>query len=186
MSWSECVVDEDYGIFSDFPYDIRKKSNGRYLIESFETNGYPRVMLNNKSTNKHNILMKQFKPHVQSNEKLEIDHINRDKTNYHLSNLRWVTRSENLLNRTGSRNGIVYEYVDDIPDEALVVKDDGKHEFGDLYFFEDVFYKFNGINYRKLHINETKGGLLVVSVKDLNGKNTKIFYSKFKRIYDLI
>jgi hypothetical protein len=91
-----------------------------------------------------------------------------------------------MQNLTRPRNGIVYEYLDNIPDEALVVKDYGKHEFEDLYFYENVFYKFNSINYRKLHINETKGGFLVVSVKDINGKNTKICYSKFKRIYDLI
>jgi hypothetical protein len=185
MSWSECVVDKDYEIFSDFPYDIRRKVTGRYLIEG-PVRGYPNVMLNQKQTYKHVIVMNQFKPHEETEEKLEVDHINRDRTDYHLSNLRWVSHSENLLNMIGSRNGIVYEYVDDIPDDALVVKDYGKHEFEDFYFYEDVFYKFDGINYRKLHINDRKDGLLSVFVKDIKGKNTQICYSKFKRIYDLI
>ena len=30
----------------------------------------------------------------------EIDHINRDKTNNHVSNLRWVTRKDNMTNIT--------------------------------------------------------------------------------------
>jgi hypothetical protein len=64
-----------------------------------------------------------------------------------------------MSNKTGFGN-IKCEYADDIPDEALVVKDFGKHEFEDLYFYEDVFYKFNGIHYRKLHVNEAKSGSL--------------------------
>ena len=32
-------------------------------------------------------------------EKDEVDHIDRDKSNNNLNNLRWVTRSENLKNR---------------------------------------------------------------------------------------
>jgi hypothetical protein len=91
-----------------------------------------------------------------------------------------------MSNKAGCRNGIVYEYLDDIPDEALDVKDYGKHEFKDLYFYENVCYKFNGINFRKLHICETKNGLLSIYVKDIKGKNAQICYSKFKRIYDLI
>jgi hypothetical protein len=130
--------------------------------------------------------MTQFKPHEDTQEKLEVDPINRDRTDYHLSNLRWVSHSENNQNITGCRNGIVYEYLDDIRDEALVVKDYGKHEFEVFYFYENSFYKFNGINYRKLQINEAKNGYLFVSAKDINGKNIKICYSKFKRIYDLI
>jgi hypothetical protein len=91
-----------------------------------------------------------------------------------------------MLNKTGYGNVIIYEYVDDIPEEALVVKDYGKHEFEDLYFHQDVFYKFNGINYRKLHVCERKCGSLIVSVKDTRGKKTQISYSRFKRIYDLV
>jgi hypothetical protein len=186
MSWSECVVDSEYEIFSEFPYDIRRKSNGRYVIEGLSSNGYPRVKLNCKPMNKHSVVMKQFKPHEETEEKLEIDHRNRDKTDYHLWNLRWVSHSENMRNSSGSRNGIVYEYLDDISDEAIIVKDYGDHEFEDLYYHEDVFYKFNGINYRKLHVSESKGGLLQVQAIDINHKNVRIFYSKFKRIYDLI
>jgi hypothetical protein len=91
-----------------------------------------------------------------------------------------------MRNITGPRNGIVYEYLDDIPDEALVVKDYGKYEFEDLDFYENTFYKFNGINYQKLHINEFKNGHLYVYTRDINGKNPKICYFQFKSIYDLI
>jgi hypothetical protein len=76
--------------------------------------------------------------------------------------------------------------VANIPDEALVVIDYGEHEFEDLYFDENTFYKFNGMNYRKLHINEKKGGYLWVYTMDVDHKNRSIYYSKFKRIYDLI
>jgi hypothetical protein len=187
MSWCDCVIDSDYEVFSDFPYDIRRKSNKRYVSESLATHSYPRVVLNNKSINKHVLLMKQFKPLDESehDEKVEIDHINRDKGDYHLSNLRFVTHSDNMQNSSGF-GGNKCVYVDNISDEAIVVKDYGDREFNDLYFDDDVFYKFTGINYRKLHVNERKNGSLFVSTKDADGKRVRIFYSKFKRLYDLI
>jgi hypothetical protein len=63
MSWSDCVVDKDYEIFSDFPFDIRKKSDGRYLIECLATNGHPRIFMNLNHFYKHVVVLKQFKPH---------------------------------------------------------------------------------------------------------------------------
>jgi hypothetical protein len=185
MSWSDCVVDKDYEIYSDFPFDIRKKSTGRYLSESLVANGYRRIYLNQKQFYKHVVVLTQFKPHEDTDEKLEVDHINRDRTDYHLSNLRWVSHSENMSNKTAFGNSKC-EYADDLPDEAIVLKDYGKNEFEDLYFHEDVFYKFNGINYRKLHICETKGGYLMVCTRDINHKFTCISYSKFKKVYDLL
>jgi hypothetical protein len=87
MTWQDCVLDSDYEIFSEFPFDIRKKSTGRYLAEGMKK-GYPSVTLNGRSIEKHIIIMKQFKPHEETEEKLEVDHRNRNKTDYHLLNLR--------------------------------------------------------------------------------------------------
>jgi hypothetical protein len=87
-----------------------------------------------------------------------------------------------MKNRTGCRNGIVYEYLDDIPDEALLVKDYGKYEFEDLYFYENVFYQFNGINFRKLLINEIKMVIYMFGLEILIARTQKYFTQNSKKI----
>ena len=85
---------------------------------------------------------------------------------------------------------MVYEYVDDIPDEAIKLTDyvnkKGKHEFENYYYHDDIFYFYNGIQYRKLHINEKKWGGKFVHVRDTNNERVQIYYSNFKKQYDLI
>ncbi len=48
------------------------------------------------------------------------------------------------------------EFVDSIPDDAIVVNEYGTHHFEDYYYHANTFYFYNGIQYRKLHINELK------------------------------
>ena len=119
----------------------------------------------------------------------ELDHINHNRADYHLSNLRWVSRIENMKN-ISSQNGIKYEFVDNIPDEAVVVDfyetRNNHHDFEFYYFFNDEFYYFNGIKYRKLHINTNKAGNQFVNVKDVNNCQVSIYFSKFKQQHDLL
>ena len=46
MSWINCVVDDDYEIYNEFPFYIRRKDNKRVVKESIGNNGYVRVHLN--------------------------------------------------------------------------------------------------------------------------------------------
>ena len=52
------------------------------------------------------LLAKQFIPN-DDETKIEVDHIDRNKINNNLENLRWVTHQENLDNK--NRNGCVYQ-----------------------------------------------------------------------------
>ena len=100
MSWINCKVDEDYEIFTEFPYDIRKKKNGEIVKESVNKyDGYVHVSLNNVQHLKHRIVAVHFLPNDQPLIKTFIDHINYDRTDYHIENLRWATRKENDLNK---------------------------------------------------------------------------------------
>lgn len=71
-----------------------------------DNNGYCFVKLSKDNTRKH------FKVHrlvglafIENPEnKPEIDHIDRDKKNNHILNLRWTTKSENCFNRPSSLN----------------------------------------------------------------------------------
>lgn len=53
------------------------------------------------------LLAKQYIPNDDPINKTQIDHIDRNKTNNNLDNLRWVTQAENLANK--NRKGCVYE-----------------------------------------------------------------------------
>ena len=134
---------------------------------------------------KHRILATQFIPNPDNLS--EVDHINRIRTDNRIENLRWVNNSENQKNKT-SHKGIEYTFIDDIPDESIVVNDYGKYVFEDYYYDEqtDRFYFFNGIQYRELYINEDKNGSKYVWMNTTENKHIKVCYSKFKKLYNLI
>ena len=56
----------------------------------------------------HVLLAKKFISNDNPNEKIYVDHIDRDANNYSLENLRWVTVSENNKNRKISKNNYFY------------------------------------------------------------------------------
>lgn len=185
--WQECVADKDYEIFSEFPFQIRKKSNKRIVKESIDKDGYIRCHLNCKDYRKHRIVALQFIPNDDPENKKDIDHINRDRTDYHISNLRWVSRTENNYNKS-SNLSVKYEYFDKIDDDAIEVRDYGNHQFEFYYYVEadDSFYYYNGVNYRKLHINfDKKSETAFVSMYDKNNKIAHVYLNKFKRLYDI-
>jgi hypothetical protein len=72
-----------------------------FMKTSLTPNGYYKVSLSknakSKTYNIHRILGISFIPNPGN--KSELDHIDRNKTNNNLSNLRWVDRSDNIINR---------------------------------------------------------------------------------------
>ena len=89
-----------------------------------------------------------------------------------------------------SNKGVELHYIDDIPDESIVVDfyetKNGRHEFKDYYYHDGVFYYDNEINYRILNINKNKSGNQFVSMKDVNGKTTSVYINRFLQQHDLI
>src|SRR5699024_5648926 len=65
-----------------------------------KTRGYEQVILNNDNevTTKrvHRLVLETFKPHANMND-LDVNHIDGDKLNNHLTNLEWLTRHDNVL-----------------------------------------------------------------------------------------
>ena len=180
----ELVNHPNYEILNVYPYTIRRKDN-KYEVKENLTDGYPRVHLENHQLySKHRLICEQFLPNPENLPC--IDHINRDRSDYHIENLRWVTESENSKNRTSHR-GVIYNYVDEISDDSIVVDEYGKHEFEDYYYDESVdkFFFWNGIQYRELHINETKQGYKFVIMYSIDKKRVQVMYAKFKRLYGI-
>ena len=185
--WQTCVVDNEYEIWSENPYPIRRKGKDR-IIKEWLRNGYLRCSLNAKMYSKHRIVAQQWIPNDDPENKTQVDHINHIKTDNRIENLRWCSASENMRNLTGCKNAS-YEFFDEIPcenqEDIIEVRDYNGHEFEDLYFIDDFFYQWNGIQYKRLHINYTKSGLAQVCPHNLEGTQCSIYYTKFKRLYGL-
>lgn len=178
--------EKDYKIYNCYPYPIKKISNDKIISESINTkSGYVQIALNGQCKQKHIIVAKQFIKNVDPKNKPIVDHIDRNRANYNASNLRWVSQKENMLNRSSTK-GKPHDYVDNIPDEAIVIDRYGEHQLENYYYYDDVFYFYNGIKYRKLHINENKRGYKFIIAFDVDEKKTFIYISVFKKIYDLI
>ena len=177
---------DDYEILNEYPFTIRRKDNHYAIKENEKHDGYIRVALNRNSYMKHILIAKQFIPNDDPEHKTQVDHINHNKADYHLSNLRWVTPSQNQRNRSTSSD-IIYTYVDEIDEDSITVTDYGNHKFEEYYYDEktDRFYFWNGMQFRELHINEDNYGLKFVHMMNTNNKKVKIYYTKFKKIYGI-
>lgn len=100
----------------------------RYLKPSITKNGYKQVTLvadngDAVTMNFARFVMMLTNPQ-ESYSELEVDHINRDKSDDRIENLRWISKSENRLNREKAKrphrdciitikfdNGSVFEYT---------------------------------------------------------------------------
>ena len=177
-----------YEMMTKYPHTIRRIDNKRELMETRDSYGYLIVGLNDEDKlrhcKKHRLIAEQFLPNPDNLP--QIDHINHNRSDNRIENLRWCDSSTNLYNRV-SMNGRQFEFVDDLPDDAVVVDEYNNRQFENIYYSNNIFYFFNGIQYRKLKICEDKTrGLLYISAKDTSGNMCKIYYTKFKRQYDLL
>mgnify|MGYP003643384718 CR=1 FL=1 len=84
---------------------VQNKKSKRYLKQCEDSGGYLQVKLyNNKSKiyNIHRLVALHYIPNPDN--KRCVDHINRNRTDNRLDNLRWATHSENNQNRGMSKN----------------------------------------------------------------------------------
>ena len=87
--------------------NVLSKRSGNILKASIDKYGYLTVHLrngrNSRSAKVHRLVAIAFIPNTEN--KPTVDHVNGDKRNNHISNLRWATQSEQQLNaiRNGNR-----------------------------------------------------------------------------------
>ena len=98
INYPNYLIYDDGRIFS-------KKSN-IFLKPTFHTNGYRMIGLSNNGKQKTHRLHRLVAIHYLPNPKNynEIDHINRNKNDNNVENLRWCSRSDNVRNRNISKN----------------------------------------------------------------------------------
>ena len=174
----------EYEILSQYPFTIRKKENNYEVKECFNNCGYIIVNLNQHPYEKHKIIAKQFIPNDDPINKNQIDHLNHIKTDNRIENLRWVSRSENQRNKL-TYHGVPFEFVDSISEDAIEITTYGKYKFEGYFFHDNVFYFYNGIQYKKLNIRNDSKGNKYVKMSNINGKTVQISYLKFKKLYNI-
>ena len=181
--WQTLKSHPNYEIFNEYPFDIRKKSGK--MLKPFTKQGYLKHTIDGKQYYKHVLIANQFIPNDDPANKTEIDHINRDRLDNHLENLRWISHSDNLKNRTKSKTN-VFNWVDELPDDAFELTTYGDHELEDIYYSidADTFYFFNGNQYRPINVCRT-GWSNVLYIHDINGERFKLCVSKFKKLYNI-
>ena len=80
---------------------VFSKMSNKYLSSKIERNGYERVALFSLNKGKHFSVHRLVALHYINNpdNKSCVDHIDRNKLNNNVENLRWVTNSENEQNK---------------------------------------------------------------------------------------
>ena len=178
---------DDYEILNIYPFTIRRKDNHYEVKESDRGNGYVRVNLNGKSYQKHRLIALQFLDNP--NNYKEIDHINHDRSDYHIENLRWVSKSQNEKNKS-AYHGVQVHYVDSIPDDAIIVDfyetRTERHEFEGYYYHDGVFYYDNDMNYRILNVITNKAKCQFVNLRSKNNNKVNVVIKRFIEQHDLI
>ena len=188
MSWQELIdFENDYEICDEYPYDIRRKSDG-YILKERINKGYVKVKLNGNDCLKHRIIAKQFLFNDDPVNKTDVDHINHDKTDNHIENLRWVSHSENQLNKSSNR-GVVYEFIDELPNDCVIIDHYNQHLFDEHIFFsvsENQFYKEAAPSYyRIMHQNIKSKNTRIVQVKSTLNKRVDISINKVIQNLDM-
>ena len=150
MTFQQLKDFKDYEILDEYPFTIRRKSNGFEPKEQIKMkDGCVCIMLNRRQYCKHILIAKQFLENDDPNNKTTISHINRDRSDYHIENLRWTSPSTNQINKSSNRN-IQYEFVEKIPKDSKMIEYYNTHK-------QPILSKFNynqRTHYRHIHIQQ--------------------------------
>ena len=159
-----------YEIDSQYPYDIRKKGQYGFIREGVDTGGYIIVSLYQEKCYKHRVIAQQFLPNP---ERLPcVDHKNHNRSDNHLSNLRWVSYKENNTNVV-SKKGIKYEFRGQFEANALQINFVNGSEYEGYWLDGHEILFFDGVCYRILFKKE-HGNQWRVSMKDVEGNSRNI------------
>ena len=184
MSWVECACDKDYEINSEFPYNIRRKSNNKIIKESRRNDGYVECWLNCKRCYKHVAIAKTFIPNPDN--LVEVNHINRIRDDNRIENLEWISKSDNTKN-INSHINVKYHYKPKLINPINITQY-SKHEFRNYYYDKDdkTFYYYNGHEYRNLTVITQKPyNIKYVHLTDINNYRVHACINKLKQIYDI-
>ena len=186
--WHQCIVDHDYEINDQYPHDIRRKGTTKTVaLTRHKSSGYLRCALNGKMHKHHRLVAIQFIPNDSPAHKIFVDHINHDRSDNHIENLRWVTASENNRNKA-SGSGRHYMFLEDIDESCIVVDKYGARDIDNLYYdpnLDQWFLKLAENHYRIVEPCTRKDGFKYIHVRDVNNKQFMLYIHKWKAEHNI-
>ena len=172
--------EDDYEVETEPPHRIRRKRDGLMLKTTpHKRSGYVDVHLNGHTYRYHRILAKHFIPNPENLQ--EVDHIDRDKTNNALDNLRWVNRTENNSNRSKFTRQ-KREFLDHAPNDIAEIR-----TFNDVEYDENRYFFCYENDRVVLRVNDHKwqwlaqtphNGYLRMKMRDINGRYHQVYAHK--------
>jgi hypothetical protein len=183
-TWEILNFDSDYEINTAFPYPIRRVGSERICGEWIMNSGYYMVKLNGLDRLKHRVIALQWRANDDPDVKTQVDHIDRNKLNNHINNLRWVTPSENSKNKTfqGRRKA---EYIYELPEESAQITEYDGILLVRYYFdpeSEQILLrtKTKELIYQIVHPTHNRH-LLRIKLTDIDGRRYDRSYEKMIR-----
>ncbi|KAA6369367.1 MAG: hypothetical protein EZS28_035105 [Streblomastix strix] len=107
----QLVVEPEFEITTTQPWRVRRIADGFEPTIGQRDDGYMQVGLNRRIYQLHRLVALQFIPNDDTEQKTQVDHCNHRRSDNSIINLRWVTPSQNCLNKDQT-------YLDDIDDES--------------------------------------------------------------------
>ena len=140
------------------------------------------LKLNKKLVYKQRIIGLQFIHNDEPETKIQIDHINRDKLDNRIDNLRWVTPKENNQNKSEYKRR-KHEYLNELPETADQILEYNIFKL-DRYYFDtsngNILMRTVGdrIKIAKPHIKANQN---MISLCDVNKKFRQLNYDNLMR-----
>lgn len=182
MSWIDCILNDDYEIFTLFPHDIRKKSNHKPITRTRNSDGYVFVSLSGNTFGEHFVIASQF---IQNPENLtEINHLNKHRDDNHIENLEWISHSDNLADREPYRKQ-ESEFLAELPEHVLHINEYNNIEYNRYYYDIDnerIISTFksniNNHNYKVIKPSKPNTTGAIICIQDINGIYHSLGYNK--------
>ena len=132
--WQKLKYDERYEINTEYPYSIRKIGELKNISEWIASHGYYMCSIGGNGVLKHRLIALQFIENDDPENKTQIDHIDRNKFNNSIINLRWCTAVENANNKNQMKRQKDV-FLKELPDDAERINVYNDYEF-DRYYYD--------------------------------------------------
>ncbi|CAL6057100.1 Conserved_hypothetical protein [Hexamita inflata] len=163
--------------------EVFDTKDNKQIIQTLDKDGYYRIKLvdqNNKRFNKyvHRLLAETFIPNPLNLP--EVDHILAIKTDNRLTNLRWVSRSDNQKNKNGYND--LFEFVDTLPEDADEVEFYTGHQLQNYYYSPSLnkMYFNNGVRIRIMIPRYCRKSLIYLCLDRFN-KHIQIYLTRLQK-----
>ena len=176
--WEDVKNHPNYAISKSYPYQIKNKITGHILTHTPNNCGYIMVNIGGKSHYLHIIVAKQWIENPHPDVLTEVNHKDYDRTNNEVSNLEWISRSNNRRDRQPYHKHPI-EYLEDLPDNVYPLELYNNIRY-DRYLFDYdskrlIMYDEKRFHYVNLFGQRTKS----CTIKDVNGNWHTIGWKKF-------